>query len=120
VVLHKSPKKGGIGTGRFHRVDHVVKVAHAPAGGLESPKEGIIPRISGKSWWGPAEQNRYSHGIVQHSIHDLLVRASIRCVTVEDLADTVNTGSLVVAGPKGFLNMLNSINSQTIDFVIRR
>lgn len=38
VVLHKSPKKGGIGAGRLHRVDHVVKVAYAPAGGLEGPK----------------------------------------------------------------------------------
>lgn len=64
MVLHKSPKKGGIGAGGLHRVDHVVKVAYAPAGGLKGPKQWVVPIFLIQSPWERADHNGYSHGIV--------------------------------------------------------
>ena len=52
-----------------------------------------------------------SHWIVQHSIHIVLVRTSIRRVALEYLSDAIDAGSAIESRPEGLLDMLDRVHS---------
>lgn len=58
----------------------------------------------------------YSQRVIEHAVHDLLVRAGIGWVAVEDFADTVDTSSGVVARPEALLDVLDGVKAETVDY----
>lgn len=56
-----------------------------------------------------------SHWIVENTVHDFLVGAGIGWITIKDFANTVNASSAVVPRPEIFLDVLNSVHSQTVN-----
>ena len=55
------------------------------------------------------------HRIIQDTVHIVLIVASVRWVAVKDFTDTINPGSIIIAGPKGFLDVFDGINAQTVN-----
>ncbi len=58
----------------------------------------------------------YLHRVIEHTVHDLLVRTGVGWIAVENFADAVDTGSGVVARPEALPNVLCCVNAEAIDY----
>ena len=119
MILNEVSKECGISAVRSDRVDHVVEVADTSAGTLESIQQLVVTSNS-KLARCVANIGQYLHWIVEHSIQVILVRACVSWISIKDLTDTVDTCSVIVVWPEGFLDMLHGINAKTIDWSIVR
>lgn len=57
------------------------------------------------------------HRVVQHSVHDLLVRADVVRIAVEDLAHAIDARGLVVSLPEILLDVLDGVDTETVDCI---
>jgi hypothetical protein len=58
------------------------------------------------------------HGVIQDSIHNLLIGTCIVGITVENLAYAVDARGFVIARPEGLLDMFDRVDAETIDFAL--
>lgn len=52
-----------------------------------------------------------SHGIIQDTIHIILIVAGVRWISIKDLSDRIDASSVIEGGPKGLLDMLHGIDA---------
>lgn len=55
------------------------------------------------------------HRVVQHSVHDFLVGTGVGSITIEDFTHTIDASSLVESGPEVLLDVLDCVNTETIN-----
>lgn len=57
------------------------------------------------------------HRVVQQAVHDLLVRADVVDIAVQDLAHAVDARGLVVSLPEVLLDVLDGVDTETVDCI---